>query len=223
MSATSISNEISSETSQRICKHMNEDHAATVYAIVISTLPFTQQSKACFSVSDTRLSSISLSSMTVKYVACSGDDVFQQKQETIPFDPPMNATREARPRLIAIHHQVLFPRLHWFYSDSFCAQVMVLTSSLVAAPIMAWNGIGMGHAMLDENSYAIYGLSAVYFGAHLVEALYSIYLTQWKLKLGRLSSFCWFVMIFLAGIPITRKLTKLNDIQEKSRKEAKSR
>mmetsp|Transcript_32504 Transcript_32504/g.78900 ORF Transcript_32504/g.78900 Transcript_32504/m.78900 type:complete len:227 (-) Transcript_32504:161-841(-) len=221
---TNNSNEISPETSQRMCKHMNEDHAATVYAMAISTLPIMQQSNASLTVSNARLTSVSLTSVTIKFVTCSGD-LCQQKQETIPFVPPMSSGREARPRLIEIHHQVLFPRLHWFYSDSFCAQVMVLMVALTVAPIVAWNNgtiFGLNIIMSDESNWIIYGLSAVCFAAHLVEALYSIYLSQWKLKLGRLSSFCWFVMIFLAGLPITRKLIKLNDIQEEARQKAKT-
>ncbi|CAJ1941561.1 unnamed protein product [Cylindrotheca closterium] len=214
------SNKISAETSKRICNHMNEDHAATVYAMAISTLPVMQQSNANLSVSDARMTSISLASATIKFVTCSGD-LCQQKQEIIPFAPPLSSAKESRPRLIEMHHQVLFPRLHWFYSDSFCAQVMVLTGLLIIAPIMAWNG-SLGHFVnLDKRESIVYGLSAVYFTAHLAEAFYSIYLSQWKLKLGRLSSFCWFLMIFLAGLPITKKLVKLNEVQEEARQKAK--
>ena len=86
--------DISPDASKRMCKHMNEDHGLSVYAMVISTLDSTT---ASMKISNCKLEEISLTKMHLSYVAC--DDakgVCMPKTSVIRFDQPLQSSAEAR-------------------------------------------------------------------------------------------------------------------------------
>lgn len=86
--------EITPEVSQRICKHMNDDHHLSVYAMVTSTL---DNETSNMKISNCKLDSVSLTKLSFSFVAC--DDakgVCVPKTTVINFDPPLQSSAEAR-------------------------------------------------------------------------------------------------------------------------------
>ena len=98
---------ITPEASRRICGHMNDDHAATVHALVTSTL---SGSDARCKVQNCRMKSVSLTEYTLSYVLCDGD-ACSMKKVAVPFKPPLASAGMVRPALIAEHHRALQPKL----------------------------------------------------------------------------------------------------------------
>ena len=83
---------ISPEASKRICKHMNEDHGVSVYAMVLSNL---EKEESSMKISNCILKDVSLTQMTFSYVRCDGS-VCEPKETVMKFDPPLESSSEIR-------------------------------------------------------------------------------------------------------------------------------
>ena len=105
--------EISPETSARICSHMNEDHAATCHALVLSTLSWTEKKSK---VQNARMTSVTMVGYNLSYVLCNGD-ACSMKNVMIPFIPSLNSSSQVRARLIDDHHRALNPKFSWLVTD----------------------------------------------------------------------------------------------------------
>lgn len=92
---------ISPETSKRICAHMNNDHAATLYAMIRAR----SLVKRGFSLTEARMKKITAEGCSLQAVSCSGDLCNIDKVE-YEFDPPLRDASQARKRLVAIHREV---------------------------------------------------------------------------------------------------------------------
>lgn len=84
-----MAEEISDQTSRRICEHMTMDHASSVTAMVLESLGTSEK------ISDCKMTRITLASCTLSYVACMGKEC-QLHTIEYPFDPPMKSVAEAR-------------------------------------------------------------------------------------------------------------------------------
>jgi len=89
----SVSNEISAEVSKRICKHMNDDHQISIYAMAKAALISSPENKK--KLTNPRMKSICLSGYDLSFVLCSGE-VCEMKTITIPFSPPLRSPKEAK-------------------------------------------------------------------------------------------------------------------------------
>ena len=103
---------ISPETSSRICAHMNDDHAHTCHAIVISSATSGRETGK---VQHAKMTSVSMTGYSLSFVLCDGD-ACAMKEITIPFVPPLNSPDQVRPRLIDDHHRAIGRDLIEFFA-----------------------------------------------------------------------------------------------------------
>lgn len=67
-SSDATSNEITPKTSERICKHMNEDHYWSVYNMALSTLPKKEQAEV--KLDQCKMTKATLSEIHLSFVIC---------------------------------------------------------------------------------------------------------------------------------------------------------
>ena len=80
-------------TSRRICTHMNKDHGASVYGMVVDAL--THKERAGKTLKQCKMTSISLENYTLEYVLCRSD-ACEMHTKVVPFVPPLKNPRESR-------------------------------------------------------------------------------------------------------------------------------
>ena len=206
-------------TSDRICRHMNDDHASTCHAIVMESLS-AHQSLRC-SVKNARMKSIDLTGYSLTFVLCDGSSCSMETVR-IPFDPPLKCSAEARPRLVAAHHRALSPKVAWLVIDP-------LMRTIFGVCILLGLGTFIGRealtALIDDTPWAlsltqaVFGSSSFFarcviwswyfsLAAHTIEAIYTAYQCRTKLKLGTLTTMKWFLLNVVTGFPIMRKVTE---------------
>ena len=118
---------ITPQVSQRICKHMNEDHGVSIYAMVLSTLGkstansngnSTTEPTSAMKISNCKLKNVSMTQIELSYVACdSVKGVCMPKDVVIPFDPPLASSAEVRlvTLLSFFPYLLILFCLVWFY------------------------------------------------------------------------------------------------------------
>ena len=105
---------VSSETNERICNHMNNDHAVSIYAmakqqLMINTNPSNGSSSSSKHITEAKLTNVTLDGCTIKVITCSGD-FCQQHKILYPFVPPkLTSSNELRSKMVQIHHNVTRP------------------------------------------------------------------------------------------------------------------
>jgi len=87
-----MSDEVTAETSQRICSHMNWDHAPTVHALCTSTL---SGRDARLKVTNAKMKSVSLEAYILSFVLCDGHSCMM-KTASVPFAPKLESGKELR-------------------------------------------------------------------------------------------------------------------------------
>ncbi|KAL9188625.1 hypothetical protein ACHAXT_007003 [Thalassiosira profunda] len=226
--------EISPEASARICAHMNNDHAATVHAIVLSSL--SRREAARCKVQNARMKSVGMGGYSISYILCDGD-ACAMKTVNIPFDPPLTSSDEVRPRLVADHHRALVPKFSWLVSDP-------LMRTLFGACLLLGVGVAMGQEELakriDDTPLAasivpaLFGSSALFsklvvgawyfsLAAHTLEAVYTLYLCKTRLKMETGTAIKWFVLNVCIGFPVMNKVKELVAVDVDARSKAKGR
>jgi DNA-binding Xre family transcriptional regulator len=85
--------DVSPEASQRICTHMNEDHAATVIGMAQSTLNWKEGKirKVTFA----KLTKVTLLECSLSFALCH-KDVCEVHARSVPFIPPLQSAHELR-------------------------------------------------------------------------------------------------------------------------------
>ena len=223
--------EISSDVSKRICAHMNDDHAATAHATVLSRLP-----SYGGKVQNAKMTFVTMQEYSISYVLCDGD-ACAMKTLTVPFDPPLKNSGEVRSRLIEDHHRALAPKFSWLLSDP-------LMRTLFGACMLLGVGTALGPEELSQRIDGapwataivtrIFGSSAWFarlvvgswyfsLAAHTLEACYTAYLCKTVLKMKMGTTFQWFVLNVAAGFPIMNKIRELVAIDSAARSNDKSR
>ena len=96
---------ISEETSNRICVHMNEDHAVSVYAMAKRQGP---KPEPGWKITTATIKSVTMTGATITVTLCRGD-ACRQIPVTYPFIPPLTEPHQIRSRMVAIHHHVCNP------------------------------------------------------------------------------------------------------------------
>ena len=90
-----MADEISPDASRRICTHMNEDHAATVHAMVLNSCVPPKELRNGVKVQNARMKSITLQRYTLSFVVCNGD-LCDMRTSQVNFNPPLSSARESR-------------------------------------------------------------------------------------------------------------------------------
>ncbi|KAL3758825.1 hypothetical protein ACHAWU_007942 [Discostella pseudostelligera] len=220
--------EISPETSDRICAHMNDDHAATIHAMIMSRL--SHREEVTCKIQNAKMISVTMKEYTLSFVLCNGDTC-EMKKIAVPFDPPLTTSAEVRPRLIEDHHRALIPKFSWLITDP-------VMRMLFSACILLGLGTALGEEELvtriNEIPWArsfvefILGSStrfvnlvigAWYFSliAHTLEAIYTAYLCKTTLKMKPATTMKWFVLNVCTGFPIMNKVQELVAIDHAAR------
>lgn len=226
--------EISPEASTRICTHMNDDHAATLHAMVLSNL--SNREAAHCKIQNPKMTSVSMKEYSISYVLCDGD-ACAMKELAVPFHPPLNSSAEVRPRLVQDHHRALTPKFSWLITDP-------LMRTLFGACILLGVGTVLGQEELAKRVdgtpwatavvTAVFGTSARfahlvvgswYFSlvAHTMEACYTAYLCKRVLKMKTGTIVKWFVLNVCVGFPIMNKVRELVAVDGAARSKKKGR
>lgn len=208
--------EISQEASSRICKHMNEDHGVSVYAMVLSTL----EQESSMSISNCTLKDVSLTKMAFSYVTCD-KSTCSSKETVMKFDPPLESSSEIRPRLVKLHHDLLSPKFSWLVTKPICTQVVFIVAALGYFTYTGLEAflltVNTAPEFLKSIITAVFGSDENLFSwicylfkginvAHMLEAFYVVYLCKQKLKLKTPATLSWYILVALAGYPMTSKV-----------------
>jgi Protein of unknown function (DUF2470) len=212
--------DVTEETSTRVCTHMNDDHAVSVYAMARRIAPLDPG----FKVSEARMKKVTLDGCRIQVVACR-HDLCQVHTVHYPFDPPLKSSAELRPRLVAIHHRVCEPHLVWLVRKPLAVIILAMMA------ILTYCTIGLGASELrtlveadheglarivtvlfgSPKIFSVLVRASFYFGhtAHAAEAVYGLYECRHTLKLKWLPSLQWAFMIALTGYPVLVELQSL--------------
>lgn len=200
--------EISIETSNRICVHMNDDHGVSVHGMVASL------EDSSGTIKNAKMTSITLSECTLSYAICRGD-LCEIKIATYPFQPPLTSVAESRARLVEIHSKVLSPNFRWLVSDPLTFGLLLTMICLGVATYVGvqevethvgnyWQGV-------SANAFARFAIGSFWFGiiVHALEGVYCAYHAVLTLKLKPTIGMQWFVIVTLVGYPMARKFMTL--------------
>ena len=197
---------ISEETSKRICDHMNEDHAVSIYAMAKRQGP---KPEPGWKMTATTIKTVTMAGATIHVTMCRGD-ACRQVQVVYPFIPPLTEPHQIRSRMVAIHHQVCNPK-NCYDHTLFPATVVFFLTTLYYA--LGWNGPDSDPTLAKAMRDCCFLMST----AHTGMALYGTYLSYSVLKLKRRGILHWCVAIFLSGWLGLKELMQLIDVDEKSR------
>ena len=215
---------ISTETSKRICSHMNDDHAVSVHAMAKSLL-----GSGYGKITEANLKEVNMDGCTIAVVTCKGD-LCEMKKLTYSFDPPLKSASEVRPRMVEIHHQVCAPRVSWLFTDMFALSVLIVVALLGYGTHV----VGVEALMAKiENSAHLNSAISLFFGSastfsnlvryswflalflHDLEAFYVLYHARQTLKLNGNAQILWYILVAAVGFPITREFLDLLKVHQK--------
>ena len=215
---------ISAETCKRVCKHMNEDHGETVYAMAKRSLQLQQQdpsssASASTTITDTRLISLDLRKCSIQVVTCSGD-VCERRVVEYAFEPPLQSSGQLRTRFKEIHDTVCSPQLHWLVSKPLSLLILITTMAMAYGTYKG--GAPFVQECVEEYlpsllptvvTWTIAQLVApsLYFTvvAHTIEAVWTFAKARSVLKLSWQSSLLWSALIQVVGYPIFTEFVDL--------------
>jgi Protein of unknown function (DUF2470)/Domain of unknown function (DUF4499) len=219
---------VSEETSTRVCTHMNDDHAVSVYAMARRVAPLDPR----FKISEARMKKVTLDGCQIQVVACR-QDLCQVHSVVFPFDPRLKSGAELRPRLVAIHHRVCAPQPGWLVRKPVAVTVLAMMAFLTYC--MVGLGPSQLRAFIEEDkgldrivtvlfgSPKVFGVlvrAAFYFGhtVHAAEAVYGMYRCRQTLKLKWSATVQWTFMIALTGYPVLGELQSLVAVANRKKK-----
>lgn len=220
---------ITPETSKRICKHMNEDHLVSVYGMALRCLE-----RPGWILQDCQMQKISAKGCEFRAVLCSGK-LCQLENVTYPFNPPLDSSAEARPRLVAIHKRVCRPNWKWLFAP---LPVFLIFMTIFLFYCM-YIGLDQVENIIIEDE-ATSQFVAMVFGtpkifttmvwggfwflvvAHMSEASYAAYQCQFALKFGVITSLEWFIATALVGFPMLGHLLEFVSASRKNQKSSES-
>jgi Protein of unknown function (DUF2470) len=194
------------EVSQRICDHMNADHAVSVHAMAKRVVELPKEKG--WKISNAQLKLVTMNGAELRVTFCRGD-ACQQQTVTYPFVPPLTEPTQIRSRMIAIHHRVCTP--FSFYNHALFPSVVVFFA------VTAWHALWPGQRTTDPFlGKCLHDCFYLMLYGHLGLAIFGTYMSLSVLKLTRIGACLWFVAIFLSGYLGLRELQDLVDVQDKS-------
>jgi Protein of unknown function (DUF2470) len=197
-------NEITDETSKRICAHMNSDHTLSVYAMAKRKIELPGRN---WKISDVFLKKVTMEGCSIQVILCR-DILCHDVNLTYPFEPPLTHPSQIRSRIIAIHHEVCTP--HSVYKHPVFPLVVLLFASL------GWGTLGMGTDGLAR-SFARAVHVGFYFTllGHTVLATGIAYLCRKELKLSMRTTTEWYAAVSLSGLLAVQEFLELLEVDRK--------
>mmetsp|Transcript_10402 Transcript_10402/g.15420 ORF Transcript_10402/g.15420 Transcript_10402/m.15420 type:complete len:242 (-) Transcript_10402:238-963(-) len=233
-----MSEKITEETSKRICKHMNEDHAHTIHYMAQSIL-LTSNKKKKGEIKNATMTSISNKEYCIRFVLCNGD-LCEMCHETIAFYPtPLVDSKDARTRMIEEHNRVLSPQFSYLLTPVILTTLLTCALLRYAVEILTLETLALHLSNPPSFIYVLLNTYLVnpffyasvsnfckmvyiswYFStvAHALEAFYFAYLCRTKLKLGWMSTLKWFSMVLMVGYFVGWRIKEMVDVQAKEEK-----
>lgn len=237
MSAASLSDEkatltdpiVNATVSDRVCKHMNDDHALSIYGMARDHEGWNNTK-----ISNAKLKSVASTHYTLSYVTCSGDVCTMRGAVDVPFDPPLTDAKKIKSVLVAEHHRVLSPQFSTLFTDPVCIVIIGLTALLATLRSYQYPVINDTIAslfgpitdVLEVPFDAYMRVSwAFLIVAHCLEAFYAVHLCK-KMKLRNRAVMSWWLFVALTGYAHTSRIMELARVdaaeKEKSLKQKKS-
>jgi len=230
--------EITPETSKRMCKHMNEDHGISVYAMLLSSIDGSPESS--MKISNCKLKNVSMTKMDISYVACDlKNGTCMPRDTSIDFEPPLESAAEVRPRLVKLHHQNLAPKFSWIITDSICRTIILSVLALGYFDFMGLDAFSsdienrapeffkdMIHFLFGSVESLFRGVQVSFkFAvlAHFLEACYAAYLCKNSLKMNLKGVLSWFCVVTMVGYPMTSKVLNFVKVQNQMKNEQKKK
>uniref|UniRef100_A0A7S3LDU9 DUF2470 domain-containing protein n=1 Tax=Amphora coffeiformis TaxID=265554 RepID=A0A7S3LDU9_9STRA len=218
--------EVSEETSSRVCKHMQDDHFISVYAMARNMLDL----PGGWKLTDAKMKKVTSAGCHLQAVTCSGD-LCEMKPVVYPFTPPLTNASQVKPRLVAIHHEVLSPQWKWVWTKPFAFKFMLTTLALAYGALVMGNEgltealdktnlIKMFYPWTDTIAIVVQLVFYVTLVAHIMEASMVAHTYRTVFKLNWKGVARWIVMILVAGYPIMQEGMALKQIHEQRLKEA---
>lgn len=196
--------EILDETAKRICAHMNEDHAVTVYAMAKRKVELPRKG---WKISDAFLKNITMEGCYLQVIMCH-DVLCQDVKLIFPFEPPLADPAKVRSRIIAIHHEVCQP--FSVYASPFFSAIVVLFAG------SAWCTFGIQTGELEPYfANAARVCFYVTLLGHSLLAFYGAYLCRRVLKLSTRGTVTWYGTILLSGVLAIQELRELVEVDRK--------
>lgn len=201
------SQSISNETSNRICAHMNEDHAVSVYAMAKSkvVLPGRQ-----WKISDAFLKKVTMEGCHIQVILCHAM-LCQDVKLIYPFDPPLAHPSQVRSRIIAIHQEVCTPRS--VYKDPIFLVIFFCFGGLAWGTL--YNGTKGMSPLFSKAVHVGFYLTVL---MHSVFAAYISYLSRKTLTLSVSGTTAWFAAVFLSGFKAAVEFRELVEVDRKCKK-----
>jgi len=217
------------KVSQRICSHMNEDHAVTVYAMAKQRLDL----KKNWKLSNAILKKVTVDGCSIQAVVCNGETLCQLREVFYPFQPALSCglkSLEVRKRLIQIHNCACGPQWHWLVTRFSSAIILAITVVIgYGTLILELDELDQVIVSVKEHGFPTIPILSEFFDesadftlaqvvrwsfwllvvVHTVEASYAAYCCKQQLKLNAVPVMKWFILILLVGFPIFQDLQLL--------------
>ena len=181
------------KSSDRICKHMNDDHAASVLGMAMMVWPKARRARM-----------VALKADAVVLAAADADGS-STRSLSLPLDPPLASPGDARPRLVEIHKVALSPALDMPLAGVLAALMAVLFAAAFTDYLPAVTAF---FAVAFPDGDCVRKL--VYFtcAVHSLEALYAAYLAR-SLKLGAGACAGWGLAALAVGVGALNRIVPL--------------
>ncbi len=131
------------------------------------------------------------------------------------------------------HHKALSPKIQWIYMDPIMALILP-TVFIFGLATHVWGFDDLVSTLNQHSNFAqilkvLFGsvstfanlvIYSYYFAviAHLLEAIYTVYLCTSKLKTKTITTFKWFLLVSAVGYPATSKVIEFCSIHTKKKK-----
>jgi Protein of unknown function (DUF2470)/Domain of unknown function (DUF4499) len=200
-STTVSGDEISTVVSQRICQHMNDDHAVTVFGMAQTRLflvsPCINGDGRGTKITSAKMTKVTNDGCEIKVVKCHGD-LCEMETVVYPFAKRCTTSAEIKQELIVIHSHVLQPNFLWLILKPRCVAIIALDVLLF-----------LGTFLLHMRNGMVEGLFWFLVVAHLVEGSVGVYYCRRILKVNWKTTKQWLVCILPVGLPVMRELKEL--------------
>jgi hypothetical protein len=220
--------EISEEASKRMCQHMNDDHAVSVYVMAKSLVRL----EAGWKISDARLKKVSLTGCSIQAITCH-KDMCVPHNVVYKFEPPLKSSAEARSRLLEIHQRLTKPKLQWFFTKPISLFIVpmwlfAIWGSQAASQedlvriVDSMELSKMTSLSKEKQAVILSQLLSLTFiftlVGHLIFTLFVVDKAK-GLKLSPTATVMWMVCIFSAGYPFFSELFDIYEVYRRSQQQ----
>jgi hypothetical protein len=219
----SSSSDLSEASSSRICKHMNEDHAVSVYCMAKAVVALPRGWK----LSEARLKKVTLSCCQIQAITCK-TDMCEAHNVVYPFEPPLQGEAEIRSRLIQVHNKETKPKLSLFLTRPMALVTLLLWLYIIWGSRIAQDSdLARLFTNIDNLFPSVPNLStsqlsqifdvAFFFilAAHIFEAAFVLRGSK-ALKLPFYTASLWTLAVLIVGFPFVFELQELVKVHHRS-------